>query len=350
VGPKVSNCARGSIRARWTRASLALLTTLLCPSAATAWFGVPPWLSRLIATYSLEPPENRPQVIRRFGYQGQTGYCFSVADPPEPETLFLDADGNVPESTFDGDAVAVCRGPAVWRAPAARDASAPTAVLADSRFQSLPVLRAYARLEQDWGVAWLAGWTRWPPRTFEHAEPDRPLGILQRKGEPATSFPMPGASADAALEFLRQYRDLFGIVDPAVDLTLSPNPPEPHEIPYAITWAQGQKLFTFDQVFSGRRSSRYPVVVVFDDHGRVAAVWSNYQPELRDAIARVEAEARRLHAGVPIRTVSHAPLYGSPFQFDVVFDGTIPGVAGTPMGRASYRIDSVTGAVVEIFP
>ena len=185
---------------------------------------MPPWLARLIAIYSLEPPENRPRVIRRFGYNGRTGYCLSAADPADAGTLFLDGDGNVPESSFDGDPPTVCRGPVAWGAPAFREASAPAAVLADPRFQSLPVLRAYARLEQDWGVSWVAGWNRLPPESFEHVEPDRPLSVLQRKGEPATSFPAPGASVDAAVEFLRQYRDLFGIGDPAVDLAFLANP------------------------------------------------------------------------------------------------------------------------------
>ena len=88
---------------------------------------------------------------------------------------------------------------------------------------------------------------------------------------------------------------------------------------------------------------------MFDEHGRVAGVWSDYRPGFRDAAVHVEAQARRLHPGVPIRSVSMSPSYRY-FEFDVEFDGTIPGVAGTPMGHARYHVDSVTGTVVETFP
>lgn len=78
-------------------------------------------------------------------------------------------------------------------------------------------------------------------------------------------------------------------------------------------------------------------------------MWSDYRPGFRDAGAHVEAQARHLHPGVPIRSVSMSPFSG-PFEFDVEFDGTIPGFAGTPMSNARYHVDSVTGAVVETFP
>ena len=44
-----------------------------------------------------------------------------------------------------------------------------------------------------------------------------------------------------------------------------------------------------------------------------------------------------------------SPVYGY-IEFDVAFDGTISGFAGTPMGHARYHVDSVTGTVVETFP
>jgi hypothetical protein len=134
----VSCCARGAIRARKALTSLAALAAVFYASDATAWVGQPPWLAQLIAIYTLEPPENRPRVIRRFGYKGRTGYCLSAADPADDGTLFLDVEGHAPESSFDGDPPTVCRGPAAWEAPAAREASAPAAVLADPRFSMSP--------------------------------------------------------------------------------------------------------------------------------------------------------------------------------------------------------------------
>ncbi len=166
----------------------------------------PPWLTRLVARFSLQPPIATPHDVWRYrGDGGTRTYLVSDRCCEIPGTLFDESGRELgcvgPYSACAKTRVPTTDGATVWHASEWRLESA-RAVLADPRLRGEEALRACAQLELDTGLPWLCNWkgnlSSGPAESLRRDDaverPDKPIP----DGDPGILGPSLTQGADGA--------------------------------------------------------------------------------------------------------------------------------------------------------